>query len=70
MNPNSCVGLEKCVARLRAIQPALIMIESSGGLEMPLMTELYAAELPFVLVHPVRVRDFARSLGLLAKISK
>jgi transposase len=67
---NDRVGIDKCVARLRAIQPALIVIESSGGLEMPLMTELYAAELPFARVHPARVRDFARSLGLLAKTDK
>jgi transposase len=67
---NDRVGIDKCVARLRAIQPVLIVIESSGGLEMALMTELYVAELPFALVHPVRVRDFARSLGLLAKTDK
>lgn len=67
---NDRIGIDKCVARLRAIQPALIVIESTGGLEMPLMTELYAAELRFSLVHPARVRDFARSLGLLAKTDK
>jgi transposase len=67
---NDEVGIHKCVERLRAIQPALIVIESTGGLEMALMTELYAVNLPFALVHPVRVRDFARSLGLLAKTDK
>ena len=46
------------------------MIEFTGGLEVPLMVELSAAELPFALVHPGRVRDFARSLGLLAKTDK
>jgi transposase len=67
---NDRVGIEKCVKRLCAVQPALIVIESSGGLEVPLMTELYAAGLVFALVHPGRVRDFARSLGLLAKTDK
>jgi len=47
-----------------------IVIESTGGLEVPLMVELAAAELPFALVHPGRVRDFARSMGLLAKTDK
>lgn len=67
---NDRVGIEKCVKRLWAVHPALIVIESSGGLEVPLMTELYVAGLAFALVHPGRVRDFARSLGLLAKTDK
>ena len=67
---NDRVGIEECVERLRALEPALIVIESSGGLEVPLMTELYAVGLPFALVHPGRVRDFARSMGLLAKTDK
>jgi transposase len=67
---NDAIGIGRTVERLQALQPALIVIESTGGLEVPLMVELAAAELPFALVHPGRVRDFARSLGLLAKTDK
>jgi transposase len=67
---NDAVGIRKSVERLLAIQPTLIVVESTGGLEMALITELYAAGLPFALVHPARVRDFARSIGLLAKTDK
>ena len=67
---NDAVGIGKSVERLQAIQPTLIVVESTGGLEVPLVTELYAAALPFALVHPGRVRDFARSIGLLAKTDK
>lgn len=67
---NDAVGIHKCVTRLQSIRPVLIVIESTGGLERPLIMELNAAELPFALVHPGRVRDFARSLGLLAKTDK
>jgi len=63
-------GIGMCVERLQAIRPVLIVIESTGGLEMPLMTELYAAQLPFALVHPGRVKEFARSIGRLAKTDK
>ena len=67
---NDAIGIGRTVERLQELQPALIVIESTGGLEVPLMVELAAAELPFALVHPGRVRDFARSMGLLAKTDK
>jgi len=67
---NDDVGIQCTVGRLKIIRPVLIVIESTGGLETALMTELYAAGLPFALVQPGRVRDFARSIGLLAKTDK
>ena len=67
---NDAVGIRKIVERLQVIQPVLIVVESTGGLEVPLITELYTARLPFALVHPGRVREFARSIGLLAKTDK
>jgi transposase len=67
---NDAIGIRRIVQRLQELQPALIVIESTGGLEVPLMVELASAQLPFALVHPGRVRDFARSMGLLAKTDK
>ncbi len=67
---NDRVGIQRTVERLKAIQPTLIVVESTGGLETALITELYAAGLPFALTHPGRVRDFARSIGLLGKSDK
>jgi transposase len=67
---NDAVGIIRTVEHLKALQPALIVVESTGGLEVALITELFAAQLPFALVHPKRVRDFARSIGLLAKTDK
>lgn len=67
---NDAVGIGKIVEQMSAIQPALIVVESTGGLERALITELYAAGLPFALIHPGRVREFARSIGLLAKTDK
>jgi transposase len=45
------------------MQPALIVLEATGGLEMPLA----AAALPVAVVNPRQVRDFAKALGKLAK---
>jgi len=67
---NDADGIHSAVAQLTQRQPALIVIESTGGLEAPLMLELAHAGLPFALVHPGRVRDFARSIGRLAKTDK
>jgi transposase len=67
---NDPTGIQSTVERLIRFGPALIVIESTGGLEVPLMLEFSKAGLPFALVHPGRVRDFARSMGLLAKTDR
>ena len=46
--------------------PALVLLEATGGLELPLVVALAAATLP-VVVNPRQVRDFARATGTLAK---
>jgi transposase len=67
---NDPLGIQCTVERLKTIHPALIVVESTGGLETALITELFSTDLSFALVHPGRVRDFARSIGLLAKTDK
>jgi transposase len=47
--------------------PALIVLEATGGLELPLTGALAAAGLPVVVVNPRQVRDFAKATGRLAK---
>lgn len=67
---NDEVGIQETLGRLSALQPALVIIESTGGLEWPLVSELCAGRVPVALVNPGRVREFAKSLGLLAKTDK
>jgi transposase len=67
---NNLAGIAQVVQRLQEIQPALIILESTGGLERNVLAELCAAGLPTALVHPGRVREFAKSAGLLAKTDK
>ena len=47
--------------------PAMVLLEATGGLELPLVAALAAAALPVVVVNPRQVRDFARATGTLAK---
>jgi Transposase and inactivated derivatives len=63
-------GIAKLVERMKEVRPELIVLESTGGLELPVMAELYASQVPVALVNPGRVREFARSIGLLAKTDK
>lgn len=67
---NDAAGIGCTVARLKQYQPTLIVVESTGGLERPLVAEVYAAGLPIAIAHPGRVRQFAKSVGLLAKTDK
>jgi transposase len=55
------------VTRLTTLQPALVVLEATGGLEVPLAGALAAAGLPVAVVNPRQVRDFAKATGRLAK---
>lgn len=55
------------VEQLAALQPALIVLEATGGMEISLTSALATAGLPVVVVNPRQVRDFARASGLLAQ---
>ena len=60
-------GISRLVVRLQALSPALIVLEATGGLELPIVAALGTAGLPVVVVNPRQVRDFARATGKLAK---
>lgn len=65
--PNDEAGIEAVVDRLRALAPTLVVLEATGGLEVPLAAALAAAALPVAVVNPRQVRDFAKAVGQLAK---
>ena len=59
--------VEKLVARLRGLEPAAVILEATGGLELTLVAALAAASLPVAVINPRQVCDFAKSTGQLAK---
>jgi transposase len=65
---NDARGHAALVASLRQIAPRLIVLEATGSLHRLLVAALAAAGLPVVVVNPRQVRDFARAMGVLAKI--
>ena len=64
---NDPEGISILMERLKALGPALVVLEATGGYQIPMTAALAAAGMPVVVVNPRQVRDFARSLGLLAK---
>jgi transposase len=64
---NDDAGIAPLVARMQDLQPALIVLEATGGLEVPVTAALTAAGLPVVVVNPRQARDFAKATGRLAK---
>ena len=60
-------GIRRLASQLKCLDPAMVLLEASGGWELPLVAALAAEELPVVIVNPRQVRDFARATGKLAK---
>lgn len=65
--PNDEAGYAQILERLRAVPPTLVVLEATGGVEIPLTGVLAAAGVPVAVVNPRQVRDFAKATGKLAK---
>ena len=65
--PNDTNGVTTLVERMQTLQPTLIVLEATGGLERLVTSAWAAAGLPVVVVNPRQARDFARATGQLAK---
>jgi len=67
---NDNIGIEKAIVWLQKITPTLIVMEATGGLELPLYIALEMAKYRIAVVNPRQVRDFAKATGRLAKTDK
>ena len=67
---NDPAGIAATVDRVRALAPALVVLEATGGYETALVVALAAAGLPVVVANPRQVRDFAKATGQLAKTDR
>lgn len=56
-------GVAALADRLLYIQPQLVVLEARGSSELPVAGVLATNGLPFAMVHPNNIRDFARALG-------
>ena len=67
---NKASAFTELIAELIALRPVLIVLEATGGLEIPVTAALHAAGLPVVVINPRQVRDFAKATGQLAKTDR
>ena len=67
---NEKASREKLCRRLAAKGVALVVLEATGGYEVPVMAALGGQRLAFARVNPGRVREFAKGLGVLAKTDR
>jgi len=68
--PYSEDGLQDLATRLSELQPQLVVMEATGGLETSVVAALITAKLVVSVVNPRQVRDFARATGKLAKTDR
>lgn len=67
---NDLDGIEALIQKLKPLAPELVVVEATGGLERAVVTLLSEAGFRVALVNPRRVREFARSIGILVKTDK
>ena len=67
---NNDDGISRLLNRLQNLKPELVVLEASGGFESMLAGVLFEGGLCVSVVNPRLVRDFAKSLGKLAKTDK
>lgn len=64
-------GCKTLIARLCALKASLqVICEATGGWEHQIVAALHEANIPVSVVNPRQVRDYARSMGKLAKTDK
>ena len=64
---NSADGVARLVEHVQQQPMALLVVEATGGYEVPLVAALADAGLPVVRINPRQLRAFATAVGQLAK---
>lgn len=66
----TATGLRAMARRIAKAKPQVVVLEATGGYEVPVLGALVEAGVPVSLVAPSRVRAFAKALGQLAKTDR
>jgi transposase len=64
---NEATGIAGLVAWLVELQPQLVVLEPTGGLETEVVAAIATSGVSLAVVNPRQVRDFAKATGRLAK---
>jgi transposase len=67
---NDAAGMESLTALMRQKSIDLVVLEATGGYEAAVAAALQVAGLAVAVVNPRQARDFAKSMGVLAKTDR
>jgi transposase len=67
---NNPEGHSALMAAIKALPVTLVVMEATGGYEVPLVCALQAAGVAVAVVNPRQARDFAKSMGGSAKTDR
>ncbi len=67
---NTSQAIQRFVSSLSRDSIAQVVVESTGGLELPVIRALSTVSIPVALINPARVRHFAKATGLYAKTDR
>ena len=67
---NDAPGWDVLIAKLKQARVDLVVLEATGGYERDLVCALQGAGITVARVNPRQARDFAKSMGVLAKTDK
>jgi transposase len=67
---NEASGWDGLIAKLRQADVDLVVVEATGGYERGLVCALQGAGIAVARVNPRQARDFAKSMGVLAKTDR
>lgn len=67
---NNAAGIQSLLKTLKPLNVKLVLIEATGRYERRLAADLLDAAIAVTVVNPRQARDFAKSLGKLAKTDK
>ena len=68
--PNEKSGIKGLVKRLKSLAPERIVMEATGVFHVMVAAELAGVGLPVVVRNPRHVKNFAKSVGTLAKTDR
>ena len=64
---NDTAGIRRAVEFVKKMNPAIVVFEATGGLELPVWAALTEAGISAAAINPRQIRDFAKAKGRLAK---
>ncbi len=67
---NNAVGIKQLLRKIKRYKLTRVLVEATGGYERTVAEACAEHELPIIIVTPVKVRQFARAQGILAKTDK